>query len=49
MRVVECRAIEAEDVSLQSRETGRAVAGKLGRFQEGKVTQIEMFVPGRDM
>jgi hypothetical protein len=27
----------------------RAVAGKLGRFQEETFSQIEIFVPGRDM
>jgi hypothetical protein len=29
--------------------TYRAVAGKLGRFQEEIFTQIETFVPGRDV
>ena len=31
------------------REQGRADAGKLGRFQEETFSQIEIFVPGRDM
>jgi hypothetical protein len=40
---------QINDLSGRRCDTCRAVAEKLGRFQSAKFSEIEDFVPGRDM